>query len=159
MLASLNNLIYAHKVGQVNREAVESIIPSYSWIDFNDINVFFVTDGGVESILDEDLKLIKAEETDVMLITASGMIIRSHADEISKIGRNGQGVRIMKLRETAGNRVVAVTIAPRYEEPAEEIKDEPEESAIVTAETVETPVAEVESEEMITDTVTDGDAE
>lgn len=109
------------------------------------------------------LKLIKAEETDVMLITASGMIIRSHADEISKIGRNGQGVRIMKLRETAGNRVVAVTIAPRYEEPAEEIKDEPEESAIVTAETVETPVAEVESvvesEEAITDTVTDGDAE
>ena len=109
------------------------------------------------------LKLIKAEETDVMLITASGMIIRSHADEISKIGRNGQGVRIMKLRETAGNRVVAVTIAPRYEEPAEEIKDEPEESAIVTAETVETPVTEVESvvesEEAITDTVTDGDAE
>ena len=64
VLASLNNLIYAHKVGQVNREAVESIIPSYSWIDFNDINVFFVTDGGVESILDEDLKLIKAEEID-----------------------------------------------------------------------------------------------
>lgn len=64
VLASLNNLIYAHKVGQVNKEAVESIIPSYSWIDFNDINVFFVTDGGVESILDEDLKLIKAEEID-----------------------------------------------------------------------------------------------
>ena len=35
-----------------------------SWIDFNDINVFFVADGGIESILDEDLKLIKAEEID-----------------------------------------------------------------------------------------------
>ena len=58
VLASLNNLIYAHKVGQVNKEAVESIIPSYSWIDFNDINVFFVADGGIESILDEyDMKI------------------------------------------------------------------------------------------------------
>lgn len=64
MLASLNNLIYAHKVGQINKETVEKIIPSYSRIDFNDINVFFVADGGVESILDEELKLIKAEEID-----------------------------------------------------------------------------------------------
>jgi hypothetical protein len=64
VLASLNNLIYAHQVGQVNREAVESIIPSYSWIDFNDINVFFVAEGCIKSILDEDLKLIKAEEID-----------------------------------------------------------------------------------------------
>ena len=70
---------------------------------------------------------------------------------------------ILKDIEYPPSSVVAVTIAPRYEEPAEEIKDEPEESAIVTAETVETPVAEVESvvesEERITDTVTDGDAE
>ena len=33
-------------------------------IDFNDINVFFVAEGGIKSILDEDLKLIKAEEID-----------------------------------------------------------------------------------------------
>ena len=64
VLASLNNLIYAHKVGQIDRDAVEKIIPSYSWIDFNDINVLFVADGGVESILDDELKLIKAEEID-----------------------------------------------------------------------------------------------
>ena len=43
---------------------MEKIIPSYSWIDFNDINVLFVADGGVESILDDELKLIKAEEID-----------------------------------------------------------------------------------------------
>ena len=64
VLASLNNLIYAHNVGQKYRAQVENIIPSYSWIDFDDINVLFVANGGVESILDEDLKQIKAEMID-----------------------------------------------------------------------------------------------
>ena len=64
VLASLNNLIYAHNVGQSHREEVEKILPSCSWIDFDDINVMFVSDGGAESILDEELRQIKAERID-----------------------------------------------------------------------------------------------
>ena len=64
VLASLNNLIYAYEVGQKYKAQVENIIPSYSWIDFNDINVLFVSDGGVESILDNELRQIKAERID-----------------------------------------------------------------------------------------------
>ena len=36
---------------------------------------------------------------DLMLITANGMIIRTGLDEIRSIGRNTQGVRLIKLKE------------------------------------------------------------
>lgn len=64
VLASLNNLIYAHNVGQSNREEVQKIIPSYCWVDFDDINVMFIYDGRAESIMDEELRQIKAERID-----------------------------------------------------------------------------------------------
>jgi DNA gyrase subunit A len=40
-----------------------------------------------------------------MLITANGMIIRTGLDEIRSIGRNTQGVRLIKLKE--GDKLVA----------------------------------------------------
>ena len=42
---------------------------------------------------------------DLMLITANGMIIRTGLDEIRSIGRNTQGVRLIKLK--AGDKLVA----------------------------------------------------
>jgi len=80
------------------------------------------------------VRLINAEEVDVMLITAGGMIIRTHANEISRVGRNSQGVRIMKVKENASNMVVTVAIGPRFEEEKEEIKDAPETTALISAE-------------------------
>ena len=64
VLSSLNNLIYAYKVGQNHKEEVENIIPSSSWINCDDINVFYVDGGGVENIVDEELQQIKAERLD-----------------------------------------------------------------------------------------------
>ncbi len=66
-----------------------------------------------------DLKIVD-ETGDVLLITAKGIIIRTHIDEVSLIGRTGQGVRIMK---TGAGEVVAVALAPYYaenDEPAAE---------------------------------------
>lgn len=65
------------------------------------------------------LKLINPEVSDIMLITASGIIIRTGAEEISKFGRASQGVRIMKVG--GGNNVVSVAITPKEEE--EEVKE------------------------------------
>jgi DNA gyrase subunit A len=50
---------------------------------------------------------LKAVHTgdDLMLITANGMIIRTGLDEIRSIGRNTQGVRLIKLKE--GDKLVA----------------------------------------------------
>ena len=59
-----------------------------------------------------NLKQVKPEQ-DVMLISDNGTIIRTRAREISKISRDTQGVRIMKLKE---GKVVSVAIAQASEE-------------------------------------------
>ena len=56
-----------------------------------------------------------------MIIADSGIIIRIAAKDISKIGRDTQGVRVMKLTE---GKVAVVAITPHGEE-----KDDEEESA------------------------------
>jgi DNA gyrase subunit A len=40
-----------------------------------------------------------ADDHELLLITQRGIVIRTKASEISSIGRNTQGVRVMKLRE------------------------------------------------------------
>lgn len=64
------------------------------------------------------LKVIPAD-MDVMMITGGGVIIRVQADEISKIGRATQGVRIMKLKGENVS-VMAIALTP-HEEDEEEI--------------------------------------
>ncbi len=61
-----------------------------------------------------NLKVIPAD-TDVMMIADNGIIIRVQTDEISKIGRATQGVRIMKLKED-NTRVVAIALTPHEDE-------------------------------------------
>jgi len=51
------------------------------------------------------VKSVKSED-DLMLVTKKGTLIRVSAKNISKIGRNTQGVRIMKLKE--GDKVISV---------------------------------------------------
>jgi DNA gyrase subunit A len=49
-----------------------------------------------------------------MLITEKGMIIRLNTADISTIGRNTQGVRLIQLEE--GDRVVSVALLAEREE-------------------------------------------
>jgi len=51
------------------------------------------------------IKSVKSED-DLMLVTKKGTLIRVSAKNISKIGRNTQGVRIMKL--SSGDKVISV---------------------------------------------------
>lgn len=69
------------------------------------------------------------EQDDVMLITEKGKIIRLRGEEISVIGRNTQGVKLIELEP--GERVMAVTrLAEREEELEGEqgIEESPEET-------------------------------
>ena len=59
-----------------------------------------------------NLKVV-SEDEDIMIISNNGTIIRMHVTDISKIGRNTQGVRVMRLKE---GEVATVTVAPREEE-------------------------------------------
>jgi DNA gyrase subunit A len=62
-----------------------------------------------------------------MLITANGQIMRTGLDQIRPIGRNTQGVRLIKLRE--GDKLVAAAkISP------EEAKEQSDDSTIQKAE-------------------------
>ncbi|MFA5448895.1 MAG: DNA gyrase subunit A [Clostridia bacterium] len=60
-----------------------------------------------------NLKLV-TEAEDLIIIADSGTMIRMRADMISKIGRNTQGVRLMRLRDDA--KVACVAVAPREED-------------------------------------------
>lgn len=60
-----------------------------------------------------NLKLISPED-DIMIIADNGIVIRVHADEISKIGRGTQGVKLMRISDNA--MVKGFTVAPREEE-------------------------------------------
>ncbi len=77
------------------------------------------------------LKAVKGED-DLMLITAGGMVIRTGLSEIRSIGRNTQGVRLIKLKP--GDKLVAAeTIGPDQDDdsdtPVERQMAEPDEEA------------------------------
>jgi len=59
------------------------------------------------------------EDTDLMIISAEGKIIRIESGEIRQVGRNSQGVRLVKMEE--GDRVAAASVVPGSDDvPAEE---------------------------------------
>jgi DNA gyrase subunit A len=67
------------------------------------------------------LKVVKEDE-DLMIITASGTVIRTSMAGISMMGRNTQGVRLINIRDD--DEVATVARVEKNEEPAE--SDEPE---------------------------------
>jgi len=69
------------------------------------------------------LKQVNPED-DIMLIADNGIIIRTKVNEISKIGRDTQGVRVMRVGEEC--KVVAVALTPSVDE--EETTENPSEN-------------------------------
>lgn len=62
-LTTVNNLIYAYQVGQKDK-SVNNVIPENLWLNPNDVGAWFVENGTVRSIIDEENMQIKAEEID-----------------------------------------------------------------------------------------------
>ena len=61
------------------------------------------------------------EQDDLIVITDKGMIVRTHLSQISEIGRDTQGVRIVSLYE--GHTVASIAVVPRTEDSADEDTD------------------------------------
>ncbi|MBI3862119.1 MAG: DNA gyrase subunit A [Planctomycetia bacterium] len=53
------------------------------------------------------------DDAEIMMVTAGGIIQRIRAGEVSRIGRNTQGVRIIRLDE--GDKLVSLALVPREE--------------------------------------------
>ncbi len=69
-----------------------------------------------------NLKLVSSEE-DIMIITSNGTIIRVAASEISTIGRDTQGVRIMRIDDSTVSKI-AISPKSEAEEDGEEVVEE-----------------------------------
>src|SRR5205814_606643 len=53
------------------------------------------------------------EESDLMIVTKDGKIIRIESSEIRETGRSAQGVRVVRMEE--GDRVAAASVIPEAE--------------------------------------------
>ena len=84
------------------------------------------------------------DEDEVMSITSKGIIIRTPVSGISEIGRNTQGVRIMKLE--VGNKVVSIARIVSEEE-EEKIEAEAEIEEIEPKKEPPVEIAEAEADE------------
>jgi DNA gyrase subunit A len=74
------------------------------------------------------------EDDDIMLMTAQGMVNRTHIKEIRVIGRNTQGVRIMNLNE--GDRIASIAKVAKEDE-AEATDEAPTDELITPSEGTE----------------------
>jgi len=88
------------------------------------------------------------DEDDIMLISDGGTLVRTHANEISTLGRNTQGVTLIRLRDDE-NMVGVARI--QKEEESEETPEDGE------AQEAETPQAETQEDTTQEDTTQEDD--
>ena len=79
------------------------------------------------------------EDEDVMMISDAGVAIRTQVNEISLIGRDTQGVKVMKLN---GSQIATIAIAPHEDE--EEVELDEEGNPITEEDSVQTEVNSTE---------------
>ena len=93
-----------------------------------------------------NLKLIDPENEDIIIIADNGITIRIHADEVSKMSRATQGVKVMRLKDETA-KVAACAVVPRSEdeeEPQAEGEGAAEGGEITTEQGVESAGGTVE---------------
>ena len=91
-----------------------------------------------------NLKLVDPASDDIIIIADNGITIRIHADEVSKMSRATQGVKVMRLKDESAQ-VVACAIVPRSED--EEVTHLEEGAAEETENAAESNGAETKPEE------------
>lgn len=68
ILTTLSNLMYAHKIGTIEKgkyeKQVANIIPKKSWIDVNDVSVYFLNNGKAKDLVDVEECLINLDNLD-----------------------------------------------------------------------------------------------
>ncbi|MDQ0209147.1 DNA gyrase subunit A [Alkalicoccobacillus murimartini] len=94
------------------------------------------------------LKVVSLE-SDIMIITASGVIIRTQVEPISQTGRNTQGVKLIRVNE--GEEVATVARIDIEDDEVDELLEE--EEATLELETQETQ--EVQDDSEVNDTETE----
>lgn len=89
------------------------------------------------------LKLTSADD-DIIMIADTGIMIRIHTSDISKIGRNTKGVRLMRIK--GEGKVAAVALTPHEEEEAQPVEETEVTATETEAVATETPATTTETE-------------
>jgi DNA gyrase subunit A len=84
------------------------------------------------------MRVVTGEE-DLMLITTGGVLIRLAVDEISSMGRNTQGVRLIRLDENEDEFVATVAKVEKEEEKEVEVLNDLEVTSELNIETISEP--------------------
>ncbi len=80
ILSAINNLMYAYQMGQTKPTETGSLIPSSLWLKPSDVSAYFVNNGTIKSIIDDELKLIKVESID-----SASAIINEEYDKLFEL--------------------------------------------------------------------------
>ncbi|QTA78191.1 NTP hydrolase p-loop-containing [Desulfonema limicola] len=64
ILSSLNNLLYAYNIGQKKTKETKNIVDKRLWVNPKKLNAFFVSEGCIKNIIDDEFGLIKSEAID-----------------------------------------------------------------------------------------------
>ena len=88
-----------------------------------------------------NLKLIDPQNEDIIIIADNGITIRIHADEVSKMSRATQGVKVMRLKDENA-KVVACAIVPRSDDEETVKPEEAQDKADNTEEAEQTQSAD-----------------
>lgn len=65
ILGTINNLLYANKIAkEVDNNALDEIINSYKWLNFEKVSAYFVENGTIQSCLDGEFEAINNEIID-----------------------------------------------------------------------------------------------
>lgn len=78
------------------------------------------------------LKAVNGDDHDLMIMTNEGIIIRLPIDQVSKIGRATQGVRLIRLETTQAVATIALVDREEEEEMLEQIDNESEQLTLLS---------------------------
>ena len=73
---------------------------------------------GAEVLGEEELILSVKEDSDLMIVTRDGKMIRIDSGDIRQVGRSTQGVRLVRMEDA--DQVAAACLIPEAEEKAED---------------------------------------
>ncbi|MDE0881044.1 MAG: DNA gyrase subunit A [Myxococcota bacterium] len=96
--------------------------------------------------------LVASDDRELMMVSSGGIIMRTHMDQISTIGRNTQGVRLIDLDKgmtvvrAVGMRDLEEELVDAQQEGLEEAGEELDESAIAAAEAASDNEVEVDDD-------------
>ncbi len=88
ILSSFNNLLYAHRIGQLRPDETQGILDKRLWISPPRLAAYYISEGKAESIIDNATHLIKSETVD----GASETINRTF-DKLFDLEAKGDGLR------------------------------------------------------------------